>query len=178
MDPDGSPAQSSFDRRDLHATRMLDRLGEIGDERLRALTQRGLELGLEAAPSVQDRRITTFARGGQPAFAGINTFLKAPYCEDIRTVGDYEVAVVGAPFDMGTTYRSGARFGPQAVRRISALYDGYSLDLGVDLLEELRLCDAGDIFVIPSNIEKTFDQIDRAVHHIFESGCFPRRDRR
>jgi hypothetical protein len=72
MDPDGSPAQSSFDRRDLHATRMLDRLGEIGDERLRALTQRGLEIGLEAAPSVQDRRITTFARGGQPAFAGIN----------------------------------------------------------------------------------------------------------
>src|SRR5262249_54166907 len=130
MDPDSSPAQSSFDRRDLHATRMLDRLGEIGAERLRALTQRGLELGLEAAPSVQDRRITTFARGGQPAFAGINTFLKAPYCEDIRTVGDYEVAVVGAPFDMGTTYRSGARFGPQAVRRISALYDGYSLDLG------------------------------------------------
>jgi agmatinase len=109
---------------------------------------------LEAAPSVQDRRITTFVRGGQPAFAGINTFLKAPYCEDITTVGNYEVAVVGAPFDMGTTYRSGARFGPQAVRRVSALYDGYSLDLGVDLLEELTLCDAGDIFVIPSNIEK------------------------
>lgn len=53
--------------------------------------------------------------------------------------------MVGAPFDMGTTYRSGARFGPQAVRRISALYDGYSLDLGVDLLEELRLCDAGEV---------------------------------
>lgn len=70
MDPESSPAH--FDRRDLHATRMLDRLGEIGDERLRALTQRGLEIGLEAAPSVQDRRITTFARGGQPAFAGIN----------------------------------------------------------------------------------------------------------
>jgi agmatinase len=97
---------------------MLDRLSEIGDERLQAATRNGIELGLEAAPSVQDRRITTFVRGGQPAFAGINTFLKAPYCEDIRRVGDYEVAVVGAPFDMGTTYRSGTRFGPQAVRRI------------------------------------------------------------
>ena len=158
MASESSDNPPPFDRRDLHATRMLDRLSEIGDERLQAATSRGIELGLEAAPSVQDRRITTFVRGGQPAFAGINTFLKAPYCEDIRMVGDYEVAVVGAPFDMGTTYRSGTRFGPQAVRRISALYDGYSLDLGVDLLEELTLCDAGDIFVIPSNIEKTFDR--------------------
>jgi len=173
MAPESSHTGSSFDRQDLHATRMLDRLSEIGDERLRGQARRGLELGLEAAPSVQDRRITTFVRGGQPAFAGINTFLKAPYCEDITTVGNYEVAVVGAPFDMGTTYRSGARFGPQAVRRVSALYDGYSLDLGVDLLEELTLCDAGDIFVIPSNIEKTFDQIDRGIRHIFSGGCFP-----
>jgi agmatinase len=152
---------------------MLDQLSHVGDERLRELARRALDLGLEAAPSVQDRRITTFVRGGQPAFAGINTFLKAPYCEDINTVGEHEVAVVGAPFDMGTTYRPGARFGPQAVRRVSALYDGYSLDLGVDLIEELRLCDAGDIFVIPSNIEKTFDQIDRAVGHLYSSGCFP-----
>jgi agmatinase len=173
MDAENAPGGTGFDRRDLQATRMLDRLAEIGDDRLRELNGRALELGLEAAPSVQDRRITTFVRGGQPAFAGINTFLKAPYCEDISAVGDYEVAVVGAPFDMGTTYRSGARFGPQAMRRVSALYDGYSLDLGVDLLEELRLCDAGDIFVIPSNIEKTFDQIDRGVRHLYSSGCFP-----
>jgi agmatinase len=132
-----------------------------------------LELGLEAAESVEDRRISTFVRGGQPAFAGINTFLKSPYVEDVRDIGNYEVAFVGAPFDMGTTYRPGTRFGPQAVRRVSALYDGYSLDLGVDIIEELLIGDIGDIFVIPSNIEKTFDQIDKAVSHIYESGAFP-----
>jgi agmatinase len=152
---------------------MLDQLAQIGDARLAAAGQRALLLGLEAADSVTDRRITTFARGGQPAFAGINTFLKSPYCEDINEVGGYDAAFVGAPFDMGTTYRPGARFGPQAVRRVSALYDGYSLDLGVDLLEELTMCDAGDIFVIPANIEKTFDQIDKAVSHLFEAGVFP-----
>ena len=64
-------------------------------------------------------------------FAGINTFLKSPYVENVRDIGRYDVAVVGAPFDMGTTYRSGARFGPQAVRRISALYDSYSPDIGM-----------------------------------------------
>ncbi|HET9558428.1 MAG TPA: arginase family protein [Actinomycetota bacterium] len=82
-----------------------------------------MDLGLEAAPSINDRNISLFSRGLDPMFAGINTFLKSPYVENIRDIGRYDVAVVGAPFDMGTTYRSGARFGPQAVRRISALYD-------------------------------------------------------
>ena len=122
---------------------------------------------------MQDRTISLFSRGQQPAFAGINTFIKAPYCENIRDVGKYDVAVVGAPFDMGTTYRAGCRFGPQAVRRISALYDSYNADMGVDLYEELNLCDAGDIFVIPSNIEKSFDQIDMAVSYIHGQGAFP-----
>ncbi len=127
---------------------------------------------------MQDRTISPFARGQQPAFAGINTFIKSPYCENIRDVGKYDVAIVGAPFDMGTTYRAGCRFGPQAVRRISALYDSYNADMGVDLYEELNLCDAGDIFVIPSNIEKSFDQIDNAVSFIHKQGDVPGGDRR
>jgi agmatinase len=153
--------------------RMLRRLADIPNKAQREAVERGLELGLEAAPSVNDRTISTFARGGQPAFAGINTFLRAPYCEDANQVSKYEVAIIGAPFDMGTTYRAGARFGPQAVRRISALYDGYSLDMGCDLVEELDMCDVGDVFVIPSNIEKSFDQVDRAVSHVLEQGVFP-----
>jgi len=161
------------DRSRLHGMRMLRRLADISDKKQREAVERGLEYGLEAAPSVNDRTISTFARGGQPAFAGINTFLRAPYCEDIHEVSKYEVAIVGAPFDMGTTYRAGARFGPQAVRRISALYDGYSLDMGCDLIEELDMCDVGDVFVIPSNIEKSFDQVDRAVSHVLENGVFP-----
>ena len=66
---------------------------------------------------------------------GINTFLKAPYVEDVRRCGEYDVAVLGAPFDGGTTYRSGTRFGPQGIRKISALYGPYSFELGVDLRE-------------------------------------------
>ncbi len=153
--------------------RNIRRLADIPDRKQREEVERGLEYGLEAAPSVQDRTISTFARGHQPAFAGINTFLKAPYIENVHEVGRHEVAVVGAPFDMGTTYRSGARFGPQAIRRISALYDSYSVDLAVDLQEELDLVDVGDVFVIPSNLEKSFDQIDRAVSFLVGEGAFP-----
>jgi agmatinase len=157
----------------FRGTRNLRQLAKISAHKQREEVERALEHGLEAAGSVQDRTISTFSRGHQPAFAGINTFLKAPFVEDVHQVGRHQVAVVGAPFDMGTTYRPGTRFGPQAIRRISALYDSYSVDLAVDLQEELDLVDVGDIFVIPSNIEKSFDQIDRAVSFLIGAGVFP-----
>ena len=158
---------------EFRGNRNLGRLSRISQTRQEEETARCLELGLEAADSINDRRISLFSRGHQPAFAGINTFMKSPYCEDVRRVGDYEAAFVGIPFDTGTTYRPGTRFGPQAVRRISAVYDGYSVDGAVDLFEELDLCDAGDVFVIPGNIEKTFDQVSKAVSHVYTSGAFP-----
>lgn len=164
---------ASRDGRPFQGMRNIHRLADIPDQKQREAVERGLEYGLEAAPSIQDRSISTFVRGQQPAFAGINTFRKAPYLEDVHAVGKHEVAIVGAPFDMGTTYRAGARFGPQAIRRISALYDSYSVDMAVDLEEELDMVDLGDVFVIPSNIEKSFDQIDRAIGHIVNEGTFP-----
>ena len=158
---------------ELRGNRNLKRLRRISQTKQDEEIKRNLELGLAAAESINDRTISLFSRGHQPAFAGINTFLKMPYCEDIRKVGDYEAAFVGVPFDTGTTYRPGTRFGPQAVRRISAVYDGYSVDGGVDIFEELDICDAGDVFVIPGNIEKTFDQVSKAISHIYTSGAFP-----
>ena len=158
---------------ELRGNRNLKRLRRLSQSKQDEETQRCLELGLEAAESINDRTISLFSRGHQPAFAGINTFMKMPYCEDVRKVGNYEAAFVGVPFDTGTTYRPGTRFGPQAVRRISAVYDGYSVDGGVDLFEELDICDAGDVFVIPGNIEKSFDQVSKAISHIYTSGAFP-----
>ena len=135
--------------------------------------ERGHTLGLEAADSIVDRRLSTFSRGELPHFAGINTFLKAPYLEDVRQVGNHDVAVVGVPHDSGTTYRPGTRFGPQGIRRISALYTPYNYEMGVDLREQISLCDVGDVFTIPANNEKSFDQISKGVAHVFASGAFP-----
>ena len=132
-----------------------------------------LRMGLTGADSIEDRSIPTFARGELPHYAGINTFLKAPYTEDVTEVGNYDATVLGAPFDGGTTYRPGTRFGPQGIRKISALYTPYNYEAGIDLREQMSLCDAGDIFTIPANIEKTFDQISRAVAHVFSSGSMP-----
>jgi agmatinase len=134
---------------------------------------RGLEVGLPGADSIVDRTIPCFSRGELPHYAGITTFLKAPYVEDVRTCGDYDVVVLGAPHDSGTTYRPGTRFGPQGIRRISCLYGTYSFELGVDLRESITIADVGDVFTIPGNIEKSFDQISKAVSHVYGSGAFP-----
>ncbi len=160
-------------REQLSALKNVRLTADIPDKAKREEIERSLEYGLEAAPSIHDRRISLFSRGHQPDFAGIKTFMKLPYVEDIRNVKNYDAAFVGAPFDMGTGYRPGARFGPEGVRRISALMDGFSSDMGVDLVEEVKLCDAGDIFCIPSNLEKSFDQIDLAVQHLHKNGVFP-----
>lgn len=135
--------------------------------------KRGLEIGLPGAASIEDKTIPTFSRGELPHFAGINTFMKAPYVENIHDVGNFDAAVIGVPFDGGCTYRAGTRFGPQGIRRISALYTPYNYEMGIDLREQMTLCDAGDVFTIPANIEKSFDQISNAVAHVASKGTFP-----
>lgn len=133
---------------------------------------RDVEIGLPGADSISDPNISTFSRGELPHYAGINTVMKTKYLEDVREVGHYDVAFMGIPFDIGTTYRSGTRFGPQAMRRISALYTSYFYELGVDLVESVKICDLGDVFTI-GNIEKSFDQVSRAVSHVYANGTFP-----
>lgn len=99
-----------FNARETHGWKALqaeERLSGAGWSREQ---QWALDMGLPGAESLTDRTIPTFARGELPHFAGINTFLKAPYVENVRDVGKYDAAVVGIPFDSGTTYRPGTRF--------------------------------------------------------------------
>jgi agmatinase len=163
----------TFDKTQLQGWKSLHKEKDLPTDAWKAQVQHGLDNGLTAAASVEDRAISTFVRGELPHFAGINTFMKAPFCENVHNIGRYDAAILGVPFDGGTTYRPGTRFGPQGIRKISALYTPYNYELGVDLREQMNLCDAGDVFVIPANIEKTFDQISRGMGHIFASGALP-----
>lgn len=148
--------------------------GQIPDRRLREEIERGHAFGLEAAPTIVDRNISTFVRGEVPHFAGeTGTFLKSPFMEDVHDVGDAEVAFFGVPLDSGATYRPGTRFGPQGIRRATNLFGTYSYELGVDLREQLNMVDLGDVFTIPGNLEKSFDQISQAMAHVVQSGAMP-----
>lgn len=161
------------DFRNTKGWKAVTKEAELSSEKWKQEQKEALEKGLQGASSIEDKTIPTFSRGELPHFAGINTFMKAPYVENVKGVGDYDATVLGVPFDGGTTYRPGTRFGPQGIRKISALYTPYNFELGVDLREQMSLCDAGDVFTIPANIEKTFDQVSNAVAYVASTGSLP-----
>ncbi len=79
------------------ARHALEREAQLPTTALEREQRRGLELGLPGADSIVDKTIPTFSRGELPHFAGINTFLKAPYVEDVRRCGEYDIAVSAPP---------------------------------------------------------------------------------
>ena len=162
-----------MDREQLHGTRMLEREAQLPSTKAQEQTEENLEIGLASAASIQDRTIPLFNRSNW-RFSHAGTFAARPFLNDMRQLGGQDVAIVGVPFDGGTTYRSGTRWGPQAMRAISGLGSGgYNFEMGVDLFEALDMVDVGDVSVIPANIEKTFDQIDKAISFLHERAVFP-----
>ncbi|CAB3393264.1 Guanidinopropionase [Kyrpidia spormannii] len=92
-----------------------------------------------------------------PRFCSWNTFMKLP-AGSPRRLGDC-IGVFGVPFDGGTSYRAGARFGPQAVREASATLYPYHRHHHIHLLESAAVVDGGDLSVIPTDIEQTLRSI-------------------
>jgi guanidinobutyrase / D-arginase len=94
-----------------------------------------------------------------PRFAGPPTFALLPRRDE---VGRCDVAVVGVPFDSGTSYRPGARFGPAAVRQGSRLLRPWHPSLRVAPFGAQQVADAGDIACNPFDIKEAMDQIEAA----------------
>jgi agmatinase len=95
-----------------------------------------------------------------PRFAGPPTFARLPRLDE---VGRCDVAIVGIPFDSGTTYRPGARFGPAAIRQGSKLLRPYNPAQDSMPFALAQMADAGDITCSPFNIEAAIGQIDAGV---------------
>jgi agmatinase len=95
-----------------------------------------------------------------PRFAGSSTFARIP---ELRDVSYCDVAIVGIPFDSGTSYRPGARFGPQAIRQASRhLRTQYHPAYDTEPFVEQQVADAGDIACNPYNIEEAVVEIQKA----------------
>lgn len=105
-----------------------------------------------------------------PRFSGIRTFARQPHGSDLDGV---DVAVLGAPFDAGTSFRPGARFGPEAIRSASVLLRPYDPAIGVDVLGSLRIIDWGDAVTSPGNAERGVAQIAEALAPVVASGAVP-----
>ncbi|HVP75827.1 MAG TPA: agmatinase [Gaiellaceae bacterium] len=105
-----------------------------------------------------------------PRFAGIRTFMRAPHVTDLAGV---DAVAYGIPFDTATSYRTGPRFGPEAIRSASALIRPYNPGLDVNVVDSLSLVDYGDVPVSPGETERTYAQIEEALAPLVEAGVFP-----
>jgi len=105
-----------------------------------------------------------------PRFAGIRTFMRAPHVTDLAGV---DAVAYGIPFDTATSYRTGPRFGPEAIRSASALIRPFNPGLDVNVVDSLSLVDYGDVPVSPGDTERTYAQIEEALAPVVEAGVFP-----
>ena len=102
-----------------------------------------------------------------PRYAGPATFARLP---ELRDIQQCDIAILGIPFDAGTSYRPGARFGPQAVRQASRhLRTNYHPSYDTEPFKELQVADAGDVSCNPFNIEEAVLQIQNAATDILEN---------
>lgn len=108
-----------------------------------------------------------FGANFQP-FGGIPTFMRLPATRDLDNV---DVAILGIPFDSGTSYRSGTRFGPRKIRELSAMLWGSNQALGVTPLDVLRVIDYGDVDAVPVDIMETHARTTQAAKAILDAGA-------
>ncbi len=105
-----------------------------------------------------------------PRFGQPPTFMRLPY---LREPGALDVALLGIPYDGGTSYRTGARYGPRHIRDQSSLIRPWNPALKVAPFERLRVADYGDVDVAPVSIEGTFAAIERDVGALVQAGVTP-----
>ena len=106
------------------------------------------------------------------------TFLGIPRCDidDPKSYEGADVVILGAPIDSGTTYRSGTKMGPQAIRGTDYLSHGSErphLNMRVDGLKDLKVFDAGDVLMPPSDLADSLNRLEKATEKLTKAGVIP-----
>src|SRR5437899_7138185 len=102
-----------------------------------------------------------------PRFSGVPTFMRLPH---IPHAEELDLALIGVPFDGGTTYRPGPRFGPRHIREQSSIIRPWNPVLKVNPFAKHRTADFGDLSVHPLSIEDTFGRIERGIRQPLDAG--------
>lgn len=110
-------------------------------------------------------------------FVGISSFGKSPIVLDWDDI-DADVAILGAPYDFGTQWRAGARFGPRSIREASTLFSfghsgAYDHEDDVTYLQNVRMVDIGDADIVHTDTVKSHENIEFGVRKILASGALP-----
>jgi agmatinase len=105
-----------------------------------------------------------------PRFAQPATFMRLPHVEDPKGL---DVAIIGVPYDGGTSYRPGARLGPREIRSQSSLIRSYSYFQKVAPFDRLNVADVGDVDAPPVSIEKCYEAVEARIADILAAGARP-----
>lgn len=105
-----------------------------------------------------------------PRFCNMGTFMRMPR---VLSAKGLDFAIAGAPFDTASSFRSGSRFGPSAIRSISAMMKPNNVLLQVNIMDSLKGGDLGDFNITPGYIHPTYDAIEKGVFSIANEGAVP-----
>jgi agmatinase len=105
-----------------------------------------------------------------PRFTGIGSFMRLPQVSDLAGV---DAAIVGIPFDTGVSYRVGGRFAPAAIREASRLLRPYHVEQEIEIFDYLSVVDAGDLAVIPGNIQASYTVMMDGLRPLLDAGIVP-----
>ncbi|EPZ46109.1 agmatinase [Alicyclobacillus acidoterrestris] len=106
-----------------------------------------------------------------PRFCGPRTFARLPYVEHLDD--DMDFVIAGIPFDSGASFRTGQRFGPEAIRDFSILLRPYNVEQDINVFDYVSGVDYGDVPVIPGYIQLTYDKIVETLGPVLERGIVP-----
>lgn len=119
---------------------------------------------------IQQTRYQPLSSNDMPRFGGIATMMRLPYQQ---TAAGLDACFVGVPFDLGTTNRTGARFGPRQIRTESVLLRPYNMATRAAPFDSLRVADIGDVATNPFNMLDSMARIVAAYDAIVANGCRP-----
>jgi agmatinase len=105
-----------------------------------------------------------------PRFCGVPTFMRLPQATSLN---EFDAAIIGLPSDSGAPFRTGARFGPNAVRSMSTMLRPINPYRGLNVFERLRCADAGDASVVPGYQIETLELLEKSVRTLVDAGVTP-----
>lgn len=105
-----------------------------------------------------------------PRFCNMGSFMRLPRAD---TAENLDFAILGVPFDTGSSFRTGSRFGPQGIRKISAMIKPNNAVMGVNIMENLKGADLGDVPIIPGYICESYEAIEKSVADILQYNAIP-----
>lgn len=107
--------------------------------------------------------------GSVPRFAGLPTFMRLP----VATPAEVDIAIIGVPFDLGTTNRAGTRHGPRELRNQSSLMRRVHHVTGLSPYDRARVADCGDVIIDPFDLMRSLDIIAAHYEGVRAAGALP-----